>query len=265
MKTLYITLLASIVFLSCKDDDAPPKEPFNKNYTLSNSPEALVAHDASNYGIYKGVALNAQDSTATVKFNFYNNSSQPYALFYRNNEVYDSLVRYKTDGLGNMSLPQQQNNEAVPLNAASYTALYSSYNPGYGPLVWFRVKANGAEPFLGTQLYYNYTICTVAKEKSNKQVMCFEGSYRGQDSGRLAFVVSADSISGLRASVWNPQFFNIMTAVVQNGQFVINQYDDVSGNTFTFTGSVQNSQCSGTWTKSSTPAVVNQFTTRRTL
>lgn len=266
MKTLTAILLITLFLSSCGKDPVPPTPAFSTEYQLPDRPEAMAAYDNSNYGIYKGVVINAQDSTATYKFNLYNYSAQPYALLYTGDKVQDSLVRYQKDNNGYILLPQKADTTRVPLNGPFYYTYFSSYNIGHSlSLVGFNVSAFGNGYQMSTQLYGNSTLNAILKEKSNNQVFCYEGSYNGSDSGRIAFVMSTDSIVAIRASVWSPQFFKLATAHVTNGSFTLLQPDDVSGNTFTFTGTVQNNTCLGTWTKSSIPSVVNQFKAVRTL
>jgi hypothetical protein len=253
------------LFIACNKDKSNSLPPLNTNYVLPGNPEALPIFDAANYGIYKGVVINAQDSTGTFKFNLYNNHDQPYALFYTNNKVQDSLIRYVKDNSGNMLIPQIPDTSKIPLNASFYYTYFSSYHIGRGPLVGFNIKASGLLPVMDVQLYNNATLDIILKERSDKQVYCYEGAYSGLDSGRIAFVISSDTLIGIRASIWNPQFFKVMSAGVSNNSFTINQFDDISGNTFIFTGSIQNNRCEGTWTKSSNSAIINQFTSKRTL
>jgi hypothetical protein len=270
MKTIDIILLIASFLISCHQEHQDPKPiaspPFNKEYGLQGSPEAVAAYDGSNYGVYKGVVINAQDSTATLKINLYNNSRQPYALLYTNQKLQDSLVRYKKDDIGYMRVPQVADTTTIPFNSTFYSTYFSSYWVGHGTaLVGFNVSAYGNGYLLDTRLNANACLNAMLKEKSNIQVYCYEGSYRGSDSGRIAFVMSTDSIVAIRASVWNGQFFKLVTAHVNSGSFVLNQVDDVSGNTFIFNGTVQNNVCTGTWTKSSAPTVVNSFKAVRTL
>ena len=265
MKHIAGTIITLLIFFSCQKEKSQPIAHYPKEYELSNFPEGLSIFDFSNYGIYKGVVINSQDSSATFKLNLYNASNQPYALFYLNRKVQDSLIRYTNSNSGFMAFPQKVDTARIPFNAAFYSTYFSSYLIGFGPIVGFNTTAKGISYIMETQLYNNQTLNAVLKEKSNNQVYCFEGSYSGLDSGRVAFVVSSDSIVGIRASIWNPQFFKIMTATVSNNNFTINQVDDTSGNTFIFNGKIENNKCFGTWTKGSNSSIINNFTTIRTL
>ena len=266
MKPFYLLLVVGVIFNACSPKDhATPPPPFNPDYALTNQPEADAANDQSNYGIYKGVVINAQDSTATFKFNLYNHASQPYGLFYTLLKVQDSLVRYMKDNNGLIKFPLEQDTAMIPLNANFYYTYFSSYRNGFGPLVGFNVTAHGATYVMDAQLYNNQTLNAILKETSTKQVFCYEGNYGGADSGRIAFVHTADSIVAIRASISSPQFFHVMKGAVVNNHFSIDQVDDISGLEFTFTGTLLNNVCTGTWTKFSVPGVENPFTAKRTL
>jgi len=270
MKAIIPIVVVASFLISChqehQDPVPAPTPPLNREYGLQSHPEAVAAFDASNYGVYKGVVINAQDSTATFKFNLYNNGGQPYGLFYTNHKLQDSLIRYQHDNNGFMLIPQVPDTSAIPYNVSFYYCYFSSYSAGHGTaLVGFNVSAFGKSYVLDTRLNANACLNAMLKEKSSNQVFCYEGSYSGSDSGRIAFVMSSDSIVAIRASVWNPQFFKLATAHVSNGSFTLNQVDDGSGNTFIFNGTVQNNVCNGTWTKSSAPTLVNPFRASRTL
>ena len=101
-------LFAGICFTGCTPKDHPtPPAPFNPDYTLTNQPEADAANDLSNYGIYKGVVINAQDSTATFKFNLYNRADQPYALM-RASAYAPALARIGVARVPNLGLARPQ-------------------------------------------------------------------------------------------------------------------------------------------------------------
>jgi hypothetical protein len=267
MKTSVSLFFLAIVCYSCNRNNntaPPPPLPFDTNYVLPAHAEALPQYDSANYGIFKGVTINALDSTATCKFNLYNNSREPYVLLYTNNKVRDSLVRYKTDATGYIAFPPQKDSSLIPFNASFYYAYFSSYNVGIAT-IQFNVTGFGKSYVMNVNLRGNQTLDAILKERSNSQVTCYEGSYSGSDSGRVCFVMSADSIIGIRASIWSPQFFKNMSTHYSGNTFTLVQGDDISGNTFTFKGTIQNNTCSGTWTKSSASSVINQFSTARTL
>lgn len=263
MKKCLFTAFAAVCFLPACKKDSSPDSFHSKPYSPTVASEAIAKYDASNFGIYKGVVINAQDSSAAFRININNNRSYSYTSYYKDDLYKDSLIRYKT-GVGGINFPQAVDTSSLAENVQTYAA-FASWRIGVGPIVEFGVQANGSSPVMDVQLNNNATLTALMKEKSNRQVYCFEGSYNGSDSGSIAFVATADSIVMLRASTWNPQFFKNTGAVVSGNNFVLNQQDDISGNNFEFKGTMNLSSFSGTWTKSSAPNVIGHFTVRRTL
>jgi len=182
MKQIMGTIISLLIFFSCQKDKLQPVAPFPREYELTNTPEGLSIFDFSNYGIYKGVVINSQDSSATFKLNLYNASNTTFGLFYLNGIAQDSLIRYSKDNSGLMAFPQKVDTARIPLNATFYSTYFSSYRIGFGPIVGFNTTANGISYNIETQLNNNQTLNAVLKEKSNNQVYCFEGSYSCLDS-----------------------------------------------------------------------------------
>jgi hypothetical protein len=235
------------------------------DYTIPSKPSAIAAHNNDSYGVYKGVSISAAGHSATTQFNLYNNHPEPFALLYRDGKIVDSLVRYQVDNNGNFVFPFRRETNPVSFNASFNGAQFASYKDGLGAAAWLSTLGNGTAPNMGVNMDANATLDAVLKEKSDQQVFCFEGSYSGTDSGRIALVVRSDSVLAIRSSIWNPQFFKIMKAAVVNNQFTLLQFDEIGGNAFEFSGTVQNDRCSGSWVKNSAPAGTNIFIAGRTL
>jgi hypothetical protein len=266
MKTFVSLFCLIIICCACHRDNIPPSLPlfFDTNYVLPTHAEALKQYDSSNYGIYKGVTISAGDSAATFKFNLYNNTHQPYALMYTYNKVRDSLVRYKVDATGYITYYHEIDSSLIPFNANFYYTWFSSFNVGIAN-VRFNVTSLG-NSYMEVSMGINNSLNAILKERSNNQVTCYEGGYSGvSDSGCISFVMSADSIIGIRASAWHGQFFKNMSAHYSGNTFTLIHTEDFTGYTTTFKGTIQNNICSGTWTKSTNSSVINQFSTVRRL
>ena len=262
MKYLIFVIILAIV--SCKkSDDGGTREFTPRAYSFPVTAEAQARYDQSNYGVYKGVMVAANDSMATFKYDIYNSSDIPFIHVFRFSTLTDSLIRFNTNNAG-MIFPQSIDPQKIPENVDFYYTAFASYRVGTGPIVDFSVHANGLSPHQGGQYYSNATINAIMKEKSGKLVRCFDGSFDGSDSGKIAWVMTSDSLIGVRKSTWHGQFFKTMYAAVSGDQFSIEQVDDISGNTFYFNGTVTGNTCTGTWTKSTDPTVVNTFTAVRT-
>lgn len=258
----YLIPLILVVVLSCKKDSSDKPAVFApRTYSLPGSAEAKAQFDHSNYGIYKAVAIAANDSSATFKFDIYNSSNTPFIQYYRNFILQDSLIRWVELYVVN----PQPDTTTIPENAASYSTEFASHVVGNGPVVGFGISAQGENPLLDVQLMNNSTTRTILKETSTDLVRCFEGSYEGVDCGRIAWLMTSDTLTGVRKSSCNPQFFHLMNASISGNTFTIVQTDDISGRTFTFNGTVSGNSCTGTWTSSAAPATVNSFSAVRTL
>jgi len=276
MKTS-ILLFLPLLFLACgknHDQPAPPTD-LGKPYTLPAASAANPSYDASKKGIYKGVTINAQDSSATFQFNVANNG-QVYCLEYMDSVLRDSLIRYKVDPATQLlQFPWQKDTSAISTSGRFYTVFASSLQNNSGNAwVQFGVESDGSSPVMNVNMNSNQTLDAVLKERSDKQVYCFEGAYEGSyfipnnpgaiDQGRVAFVVRSDTAIIIMASQSHGQFFPASGAAVTGSQFTIPIVDNVYGVIYTYTCSISGNTCSGTWTKPAT-GDTGTFTAHRTL
>lgn len=275
------SLLFALILLlqACGKSHNTPSTPpvptdLGKPYILPTAAQARSAYDNSSYGIYKGVTINAQDSAATFALNISNDSKLVYGLEYMNAVLRDSLIRYIVDSAtGYIHQPPQQDSSVVPTGRRYFT-VFQSYDPLKANItIQFGVEANGAAPVTTISLKANQTLNAVMKERSDKQVYCYEGSYTGSaaipsagvDSGRIAFVATSDSLIIIQASITSPQFFPAAGASITNNQFTIVATDGLGNVNFTFTGSISGNTCSGTWVRGNYPNSTGTFTAHRTL
>ena len=249
-----------LIICACNKKSDKPAVFSPRNYSIQNSAEAKAQYDNSNYGIYKAVAISANDSMATFKFDIYNSSNIPFIHLYRNLVLQDSLIRYVKLNV----VTPTPDTSTIPENANFYSTEFASHIPGWGPIVGFGVSSHGANPLLDVQLFNNSTTRTILKETSTDLVRCFEGTYEGVDCGKIAWLMTSDSLAGVRKSTCVHQFFHVMSANIAGNSFTITQHDDISGTTFVFTGIVTGNTCNGTWTSSAAPSVVNTFSAIRT-
>jgi len=176
-----LTLLIALVVLlqACgKHHGQPvPISDLGKPYTLHAGPAASANYDASNKGIYKGVTINAQDSSATFQFNIANNGPM-YCLEYMDSVLRDSMVRYKIDpGTGLLQFPLQKDSSAIP-TSGRFNTIFNSFKPYVSGNAWaaFWVESDGSSPMMNVNLNANQTLDAVLKERWDKQVDCFEGT-----------------------------------------------------------------------------------------
>lgn len=261
MKKLILLLLVVIAACNKTADNNEPTVFAPRSYALPTAAEAKAQYDNSNYGIYKAVAIAANDSVATFKIDIHNSTGLPFIHYYRNLMLQDSLVRY----VQMYVLNPQFDTTTVPENADHYSTEFASHVIGKGPVVGFGVQVHGANPALDVLLFNNSTTRTILKETSTNLIRCFEGTYDGVDCGKIAWLMTSDTLKAVRKSTCNHQFFNDLSGTVTGNSFTITKLDDISGNTFTFNGIVTGNTCNGTWTSSATPSVVNTFSAVRTL
>jgi hypothetical protein len=228
-------LLAAILFSTgCNDDDGP--------YVCSScvdSPEALAANDNSGKGIYKGLVVG---SSGTVKINIDN------------------------DGDGVLSITLKIDNHTINLTTeASYTEngfegyFYGTLNTTNDVVIGFYVNSTGTDmEVFGVEIpgHDDVTI-EVEKEKSNKLIMVFEGTFSGDSEGTLNLVVSDDE--------WKA----IARPTGSNSDDEAEFEGDISGSTLTcncgdveIEGSISGDNITGTWV---TPEESGTWKAKRTL
>ena len=272
-------LQLSILFLllqACKKDHSTPPvvTDLGKPYPLPASPTANASYDASSAGIYKGVTINAQDSSATFQFNIANNDERVFALQYMYGLLRDSMVRYKLDTTTQFLVFPNQEDSSVLVRGNFFHSIFGSYKPYFSgnAIVDFAAEADGSSPRMNVTLNANQTLDAVLKERSGMQVFCYEGTYEGtytnlgagSDNGPIAFVLTADSALVIQASKAFGQFFPSSGSAVVNGAFSIRVADGPGGAAFILIGTVSGNDCSGTWTRDNSNAS-GTFTTHRTL
>lgn len=246
---------------------------FGKPYALPNAPEANPTYDSSNYGIYKGVAINPLDSSAAFKFNIANNGKSVFCLEYMNMVLRDSLIRYKVDPNTHSPLhPLIKDSSVIPLDSTLYAAFDAARQyRGYNASALFAISGNGTPLSMSVTLDDNTSPTVVLKERSFSQVYCFEGTYKGsylyagtRDSGQVAFVLTKDTILGVQLSLTHVLAYPASGATLSNNQFTMRIIDGPSGADFILAGLVAGNTCSGTWTRAGSSAS-GTFTAHRTL
>lgn len=164
-----LMLTITVGHSSCKKDTTT-KTSYHCN-SCATAPEALAANDASSKGIYKGVVIG---STGTIKFDVLNNGSAITALMVIDGDSV-TLVSNVTWTAG-----------------TSYVAPFAGTFNGQTASITFSVDLSGSNPTISSVNIPGHPNATlmVAKETSNSQVVCFEGTYSGTESGTLNLLLS---------------------------------------------------------------------------
>lgn len=275
MKFLFCFIASLVLLQACKKDHFNTTVPtdLGKPYGLGSTSKASIFYDHSNYGIYKGVTINAGDSLATFQIDLANNGKSVYALQFMDSLLRDSLIRLLVDSVIGITKYPQEEDTSIIKTGLPYHTVFSSFNlliPGT-TLLQFEVNGDGSSPLMEANLLGNQTLNAVLKEKSDKQVFCYEGVYEGtylikpaKDNGLVAFALTTDTVIAILKDKAYHQFFPAACSSVINNQFTIEITDGPGGANFVFTGYVSGNICSGTWIRKNSIAT-GTFSSHRTL
>ena len=212
MKKLFLALFLGVLTFSCSSDDS--SEP-----SLSNTPEAKVAYDNSNYGIYKGVFVG---SSGTVLININNDG-----------EVFAEL---NIDG--------NSSTYTTTETVTQGTETYLTFTNGSSHFEFY-VNATGdsAQAYdIEISGHPNANIYVI-KELSTSLVECFKGSFNGDNSGSFNIIVSNGEIAGL-AKLNSSEVSTILYGEVTN-DVIVGSFDGGL-----FTGTRNGNSVSGSWVNS---------------
>jgi len=171
MKKILSLFFVVLVLISCSSDND------NTGQGLSNTPQAKAQFDNNNYGIYKGVFVG---SSGIVLININNEGSLTATIV--------------IDGVSYVFTTTETVTEGTVITGLTFTSGTSSFD--------FNVGANGSGPFI-TNLnitgHPNANI-DIIKEFSDALVMCFQGTYGGDDSGVFNLITQSGNVYGLAKS-----------------------------------------------------------------
>ena len=271
MKYSPLLLALILLLLACqKHHDSPGStvSDLGKPYTLPTTSQANPAYDAASGGIYKAIDMTDRD-VKTIAFSLANTANATYALEYENGVLRDSLIRYVLMmGYPLALLPLRINDSAIDPNKSIFTYL-ESYRPDSANVhAFLNVNADGSSPNFRDDYA---SASAVLKERSDDQVFCYAGSYQGKyqtlnngvDSGRIAFVLNADTAIAVQLNTVLFQYYTPGGARITNGQFTITT-SAPTGDTFTLDGTISGNTVSGTW-KGTLGLGTGDFTAQRTL
>lgn len=208
MKKYLSLFIIGFLLISCSSDSSGP--------ALSDTPQAKVEFDNSNFGIYKGVFLG---SSGTVLINI-------------NNEGF--LEANLTIG---GSTSTYTSTETATLNSAIAGLTFTNGSNSFD----FSVTANGGNPTVSNINISGHPNATikVLKEFHNVLAKAYLGSFGGDDSGLFHIVIVDAVVDGVAKS---------------NDGDAFNVDGTVTGNTITgsfeggtFTGTSSGNSISGSW------------------
>ena len=209
MKKIFLFLAMSAITISCSSDSSRP--------ALSDTPQAKVEFDNSNFGIYKGVFIG---STGTVLIDI-------------NNEGFLEAI-LTIDG----SSSTYTSTEVATLNSTMEGLTFTNGSNSFD----FNVGDNGSNPTVSNiniSGHPNASI-VVLKEFHNVLCKCYLGSFGGDDSGTFNAIIVDARFDGIAWSIDGESAFNTDGTVT--GTSITGVFEGG-----TFTGTISGGNISGSW------------------
>jgi hypothetical protein len=213
MKKLFFVIIFGALALSCSSDSSSEE-------SFSNTPLAKSQYDNSNFGIYKGVFVG---SSGHILINIKNEGTLSATLV-----INGSTYNFTTSE----SVTADTAIEGLTFTSDGLSFDFNVSATGYGATV-SNITISG---------HPNANI-NIVKEYSDGLVVCYEGTFSGDDNGVFNIMTLDGDVYGLAKSSEDNQSFNIngaITATTISGSF--------TGGTFT--GSVSGNTISGSWANS---------------
>ncbi|RYY41428.1 MAG: hypothetical protein EOO08_02130 [Chitinophagaceae bacterium] len=224
-----LMLLVTGVLFSCKKKETETQTPYSCA-TCTRTPQAAAAHDNSSKGIYKGVLIG---SSGTVLFNIDNAGTGITAVM-----VIDGVSVNLTSSISWVS-------------GQPYVAPFTGTLGGQPVTLNFSVGLSGGTPTVTSSSIPGHpnAVFTIVKETSTNMVECFEGQFRGTDTGVFNLVLSR-SAGAWFARVRNTG--NNSTDELSGAVSASGSLSGVSGSGSTnVTGTINAHVISGNWSNSS--------------
>lgn len=172
MKKSFLLLLIVASVFSCKKKDDAPELPY-KCTACVTQPQALVAHDASSKGIYKGVVIG---SSGTILFNISNASNAISAVMVLN------------------AITVNLTSTVTWVAGQPFVAPFTGTLSGSAVSITFSVGASGGNPTVTMSSIPGHpnSTFTILKETSTSLIEAFEGTYvtTQPESGTFNLILS---------------------------------------------------------------------------
>jgi len=211
MKKIIFLFFIGLVLISCSNDDD------NSGSSLSNTPQAKAQYDNNNYGIYKGVFVG---SSGNVLININNEGSLTATIV--------------IDGVPYVFTTTEIVTEGTAITGLTFTSGTSSFD--------FNVGSNGSGPYVSNLSITGHPNASIdiIKEFSDALVMCFQGTYGGDDNGVFNLIIQSGNVYGLAKSNGGTESIYLegtLTASAISGVF--------TGGSFS--GTLSSNSISGNW------------------
>ena len=220
MKKIMLLATLGILFLSCS------KEESEDDVYFATTPETTAENDGSAWGVYKGVLLGTEGS---IKVTIYNGSSMAHIFIYEKGVLKDELST------------TSEFTQGQPIVNAHFESENSSMD--------FSVNADGTNPVLeNVMVSSGKTQINVdgylVRETSDRQVLCYEGNYGGDDQGIFKCMINGTQLVGYTLSKLTNEQYSANAPVFDNSFSAV--FGDISSGA-TFQGSFTLFNCSGGW------------------
>lgn len=216
MKAKVLSIISMLfLFLSCSSSD--------DNVEYATVPETKPEYDNTAFGVYKGIIMGMNGSLKIV-INNGDNIAQAY--IYQNNKIAQTLTTTYNFILGE------------DITNAEFSNSQASFR--------LSVNANGSNPVISSYTYLGVSNpqAFAIHELSFAQVLCYEGTFKGDDNGIFKCMVIDGVLKGYAQSNLSNETFQT-TAVVNDNQFNA-VFGDVSSGA-TFDGQITTVGCAGNW------------------
>lgn len=216
MKKFFTLLLITTLFSCSKSDDSNTQPA-----ALAANPEANVAHDTSNYGIYKGVLVGP---SGIAKVNINNDGTVNATLILQGTKHTFSTSE---------SVTRDQN-----ISGLTFTKGTMKFD--------FNCNAHGDQIEVTDLVIPGYEKASMIlmKEYSDVQVKCFQGTYTGEsDNGTFNLMTSGDLIYGLAYSVTDDSVWYIQGS--SKGTSITGSMENAN-----FSGGIFGNSANGVWQNS---------------
>lgn len=217
MKAKLVSIIPILfLFLSCSSSG-------EEEVVYATVPETKPEFDNTAFGVYKGIIMGMNGSLKIV-INNGDNIAQAY--IYQNNKITQTLTTTYNFTLGEDITNAEFSNSQASLR--------------------FSVSANGSNPIIS-----NYTYLGVSnpqafaiRELSYSQVLCYEGTFKGDDNGIFKCMVNNGVLTGYVLSNDSNDTYSTSAVITDN------QFNAVFGNVSSgasFDGQITTIGCAGNW------------------
>ena len=215
MKKFIFLFLVGQLFISCSSDSD------SSGPTFSNTPQAKSQFDNKNYGIYKGVFVG---SSGHVLINIKNEGLVSATL-----NIDGTVYNFTTT---------ESVSEGIAISGLTFTS--------GGFLFDFNVNADGSDPWISNIniLGHPNADMDILKELSTALVMCYQGTYAGDDSGVFNMITQSGEVYGLAMSGGDSESTYLEGLI--SGSAITGEFWGGS-----FSGTINGNSVSGNWQNTS--------------